>query len=117
MNAGVEDADRDALDYRLSLANERTYLAWIRTSLALIAGGLVVAKALEFHHEVWRWTLAGPPILAGAAIAAQATARWREYESAMTSGRVPPVGRGLRLLGLGVAADAVLALIASALDG
>lgn len=26
-------------DYLFSLANERTFLAWIRTSLALLAGG------------------------------------------------------------------------------
>ncbi len=28
-------------DYRFSLANERTFLAWIRTALALLAGGVV----------------------------------------------------------------------------
>src|SRR5262249_11025995 len=27
-------------DYRFSLANERTFLAWIRTSLAIIAGAI-----------------------------------------------------------------------------
>lgn len=26
-------------DYRFSLANERTFLAWIRTALGLLAGG------------------------------------------------------------------------------
>ncbi len=29
-------------DYRFSLANERTFLAWIRTALALIAGGVLL---------------------------------------------------------------------------
>lgn len=29
-------------DARFSLANERTFLAWIRTSLALIAGGVAL---------------------------------------------------------------------------
>jgi len=29
-------------DYRFSLANERTFLAWIRTALALLAGGVVL---------------------------------------------------------------------------
>ena len=109
--------DANELDYRFSLANERTFLAWIRTSLALVAGGIVVAKALEFHHEIWRWMVAVPPILAGAVIAGRATTRWRAYEDAMTAGRRLPVGRGMRLLGFGVAAYALLALIASALDG
>ena len=29
-------------DYRFSLANERTFLAWIRTALALLAGGVLL---------------------------------------------------------------------------
>src|SRR3546814_13520956 len=31
-------------DYRFTLANERTFLAWIRTALALIAGGIAVVQ-------------------------------------------------------------------------
>jgi putative membrane protein len=31
-------------DYRFSLANERTLLAWLRTALALIAGGVAMAQ-------------------------------------------------------------------------
>lgn len=31
-------------DYRFTLANERTFLAWIRTALALIAGGVAVRQ-------------------------------------------------------------------------
>ncbi len=31
-------------DYRFSLANERTLLAWLRTALALVAGGVAVAQ-------------------------------------------------------------------------
>jgi putative membrane protein len=30
----------EAPDYRFSLANERTFLAWIRTSLGFLAGGV-----------------------------------------------------------------------------
>lgn len=33
-------------DYRFSFANERTFLAWIRTALALDAGGLAVVELL-----------------------------------------------------------------------
>jgi putative membrane protein len=34
-------------DYRFSLANERTLLAWIRTALALLAGGLALLTVLD----------------------------------------------------------------------
>lgn len=33
-------------DPRFSLANERTYLAWLRTSLGLIASGIAVERLL-----------------------------------------------------------------------
>ena len=33
-------------DYRFTLANERTFLAWIRTALALVAGGLGAVSLL-----------------------------------------------------------------------
>jgi len=112
----VAAGDRPDIDYRFSLANERTFLAWIRTALALVAGGVAAAKALDFHHDVWRWVIAGPPILAGALLAADATVRWRTYEDAMRAGRALPVGRGLRAVGLALCAYAVVALAASALD-
>ncbi|WP_369140677.1 YidH family protein [Modestobacter versicolor] len=31
-------------DYRFSLANERTLLAWLRTALALVAGGVAMTQ-------------------------------------------------------------------------
>jgi putative membrane protein len=105
------------LDYRFSLANERTFLAWTRTALALIAGGIAAAKALHFHHATWRWVVAGPPIVAGILLAADATVRWRTYEEAMRAGRRLPVGRGLRAIGILLCIYAILALLAAALDG
>ena len=42
MNAGP---DREP-DYRMTLAAERTYLAYARTALAFMAGGVAVAGAL-----------------------------------------------------------------------
>jgi len=112
----MESSERPELDYRFSLANERTFLAWIRTALALVAGGVAAAKALEFHHEIWRWMVAAPPMLGGAVLAVDATRRWRIYENTMRIGRGLPVGRGLKLLGLALSAYAILALIATALD-
>jgi putative membrane protein len=115
--SGMSPSDPDDIDYRFSLANERTFLAWIGTALAVVAGGIAAAKALSFHHEVWRWTVAGPPTVAGVLLAAEATVRWKTYEHAMRAGTRLPVGRGLRTIGIPLGAYAVVALVAAALDG
>jgi putative membrane protein len=107
----------DEVDYRFSLANERTYLAWVRTAVALIVGGVAVAKALDFNHEALRWIVAIPPIVGGGLMAVAASARWRAYERAMRAGAPLPVGRGVRTIGIALAVYAALALVASILDG
>jgi putative membrane protein len=109
--------DGDRVDYRFTLANERTFLAWVRTAVALIAGGLVAAKAIDFNHEVLRWIVAAPPIAGGALVAAAATVRWRRYEEAMRAGRELPVGRGVVVLGFSIAVYALVVLAATILDG
>ena len=113
----VPSADESELDPRFSLANERTFLAYMRTSLALIAGGVVAAKALEFHHDVWRWIIAVPPIVAGGVLALESTRRFRLVQEAMEAGRPLPVGRGLKAIGVFLSAYAVLVLVASVIDG
>jgi putative membrane protein len=111
-----EPEPRREMDYRFSLANERTFLAWIRTALALVAGGVFAAKGLDFDHEVWRWALAVPPIVAGAALAIDARARWRRYEEAMLDQRPLPDARGITVVGVGLAVYAIVALLISVLD-
>ena len=105
------------MDYRFSLANERTFLAWIRTALALVAGGLFAAKALEFDHEVWRWVIAAPPILGGAVLAYDARGRFRRYEEAMLDERPLPKGRSITPLAVGLAIYAIVALLISVIEG
>lgn len=108
--------DPPEIDYRFSLANERTFLAWIRTSLALLAGGVAAAKALDFQHELARWLVAGPPLVAGALLAADAVQRWRVYEDAMRAGRKLPAARGLAALSIGLSVYGVVALLAIVID-
>jgi putative membrane protein len=112
----MDAGETTEIDYRFTLANERTFLAWIRTALALVAGGVAAAKALDFDHEVWRWVIAAPPIVAGAVLAFDARARWRRYENAMRARQPLPAGRGIQLIGAAVAIYAVVALIVSALE-
>ena len=104
-------------DPRFSLANERTYLAWIRTALALVAVGLVAAKAIEFQHDALRWIVAIPPIVGGAALALEARLRWRAYERAMRAGDPLPAGRSIGVVSALVAAYAIVVLVAAVLDG
>ena len=106
----------DPIDPRFAMANERTYLAWIRTSLALIAGGVAAAKAIEFHHDIWRWVVAAPPIAAGALLGLAARRRLQDYADAMERGRALPGERHVRLVSVGLAVYAAVVLLASVLD-
>ncbi|WP_395244664.1 YidH family protein [Agromyces sp. MMS24-K17] len=81
----------DEPDPRFSLANERTFLAWIRTSLALLAGGVaLVALDLPMHPGL-RDTAAVVLLVAGALLPFQAWFGWVRIERAMRLGRpLPP---------------------------
>ncbi|MGH8929053.1 MAG: YidH family protein [Egibacteraceae bacterium] len=68
-------------DYRFSLANERTFLAWIRTALALDAGGLGVARLLpEFGIPGSREIVGVGLIVLGTIVAATSYQRWESNE-------------------------------------
>lgn len=83
-----------APDYRFSLANERTFLAWIRTALALVAGGLAVAQFLpELSVAHLREALAVILMLLGGAVAVRAVDHWARTERAMRLGAELPASR------------------------
>jgi putative membrane protein len=96
-------------DYRFSLANERTFLAWIRTGLAMVAGGLGVAQflpPLAIPHL--REGLAIGLLFLGGACAVRAVDHWIRCEIAMREGRPLPSSRFPAVLALVVAAGALL---------
>ena len=71
-------------DPRFTLANERTFLAWIRTSLAFLAGGLgVEAFTGDFFDVVVRKSLAVVLLLLGMLLSAGAAVRWLNVERSM----------------------------------
>lgn len=77
-------------DYRFSLANERTMLAYLRTSLALMAAGVALIQL--FDHAVD--TASGIVLVAlGVAVAIAAYRRWRRVELAMRLDRPLPTTR------------------------
>jgi putative membrane protein len=100
-------------DYRFSLANERTFLAWIRTGLALIAGGLACAQflpPLPIRHL--REVIAVALLVLGAVVALRAVDHWARTERAMRTGSELPGSRFPAVLAIVVAAGALLLVIA-----
>ena len=99
-------------DPRLTFANERTFLAWNRTALALIAGGLAAAQLLNVGVSGTRLMIGLPFIVLGGAIAIGGFMRWRANEVAIR--REAPLPRSRlapALLGVGATAIALLALV------
>lgn len=101
-----------APDPRFSFANERTFLAWNRTALAVIGGGLAADQLLQAGPEGGGHTVGVALIVLGAVIVVGGYLRWRSAERAMRL-RVPlPQSRvAPALFGLGVTAFAVLSLV------
>lgn len=102
-------------DPRFTLANERTFLAWIRTSLAFLAGGVALeAFATGLFTETLRRGLAAFIISVGLLIALGAGFRWLRVEHRMRQRRPLPLPLIVPLLGLGasIAAVAVLVILA-----
>ena len=78
-------------DYRFSLANERTFLAWIRTSLAILAGAVAIDQLTpNIAPAPVRIALCVILAVVGAVLAVQAYARWSAQEQAMRQKRELP---------------------------
>lgn len=99
-------------DPRFSFANERTFLAWIRTALALVAAGVAVDVIdLDVTEAVQR-ALATLLVVAGLACAVLAWLRWARSERAMRRGLpLPSGGAAATLAGAVVVAAGVLVLV------
>ncbi|MFJ2772297.1 YidH family protein [Streptomyces sp. NPDC087300] len=106
----------DTPDYRFSLANERTFLAWLRTALALIGGGFAVDQFLPDLRWAWRIGLALALLAAGVLCSLRAVNHWVRCERAMRRGEDLPASRFPAILGLAVAVVA-LAMVVVVLFG
>ncbi len=80
-------SEQPDVDYRMSFAAERTYLAYLRTGLALIAAGVAVAGALPGAgvEDLRRGVGLGLVALGGVTVAG-ARLRWRAVTAAMQAG-------------------------------
>jgi putative membrane protein len=77
-------------DPRFSLANERTFLAWIRTALALFAAGVALEALVLPIQPGWRTAAAVVFVLLGLLAATQAWLGWARTERALRDGRTLP---------------------------
>ena len=78
----------DDPDYRFTLANERTFLAWMRTALSLLAGSIAVVQLLPpFRIAGARTALGVLLAVLGIATAIFAYVRWEQNERAMRTSR------------------------------
>ncbi|WP_067805289.1 YidH family protein [Nocardia beijingensis] len=84
-----ETAER-VVDYRFTLAAERTFLAWIRTALALLAGGVAVHELVRTFATPAIAVLATAAIGLATAVAVGAYLRWRAIDSAIRRDRPLP---------------------------
>ncbi|MEQ4302516.1 DUF202 domain-containing protein [Plantactinospora sp. B6F1] len=100
-------------DYRFSLANERTFLAWLRTGLALVAGGLAIAQFLPpLPVPHLREALAVALLLLGGVVAVRAVDHWARTERAIRLGEELPASRFPAVLALLIGLGAVLLVVA-----
>ena len=79
-------------DARFTLANERTFLAWNRTALALVVAGLGIVQLLPpFPGVPWgRHVLGVPLIVLGAGVSVTSFVEWQRTQTAMRRGTPIP---------------------------
>ena len=105
-------AEGEEPDYRFSFANERTFLAWIRTALALIAGGVALdAVDLDVSSDLQHGVAAAVVVL-GLGCAVAAWWRWASAERAMRRGQALPAQGFSAVLAAAVVLAALALLVA-----
>jgi putative membrane protein len=100
-------------DPRFTLANERTFLAWIRTSLALLAGGIAIeAFTSDLFLEPVRKGLAAVLLVLGMLLSAGSAVRWLRVERSMRNKAPLPLPLIVPLLaGAGALAAGVVLVV------
>ncbi|MDO3646047.1 YidH family protein [Nocardia mangyaensis] len=112
VGAESEDGEGD-VDYRFTLANERTFLAWIRTALGLLAGGVAVHTLVQpLRLAGFAGVIAGSCLIMALAVAIGAYRHWRRVNIVMRTGGSLPGTILVPVLSVGVALVAVLACVA-----
>ena len=104
-------------DYRFTLANERTLLAWVRTALALDVAGLgVIRFAPPLGWAGGRELVGAVLVLFGAATAWSGYRRFLATDRAIRAGDPLPAHAAPRVLAAALAAVSVVVLALLAAD-
>jgi putative membrane protein len=111
-----EDAGETELDYRFTLANERTFLAWQRTSLGLLAAAVAIVQFVpELGVPGARHVIGAALTILAMLCAGLGLWRWRVVERAMRRGIPLPPAHAPVYLALGLVAIGVLVLVVVAI--
>jgi len=90
-------------DYRFTLANERTFLAWLRTGLALLAGAVALASLVQnFGPRPFRIAITVLLLILSLTVTVGAYMRWDRAERALRENRSLPMDPLPRLVVAGV---------------
>ncbi|WP_072803962.1 YidH family protein [Rhodococcoides yunnanense] len=103
-------------DERFTLASERTFLAWMRTALGLLAGGIAIVHLVPGFSTGWVRTALGLIlILMAGAAAVIGLRRWLQVRHALERGAPMPEAKELWIFAVGIGAIAVLAAVVTVL--
>jgi putative membrane protein len=97
------------------MANERTFLAWIRTALALLAGGVALESLALGLHPGLRLAASLVLIITGILTAVQSWVGWIDTERALRTDAPLPSPPFALPVGIAVVVAGVLVLIATIL--
>ncbi len=108
------DAASNEPDYRFTLANERTFLAWQRTALGLLAASVATLQFLpQQTHPALRFGLGLTLGILAMVVAIGGLRRWRGNDDAIRSDRALPRSSMTVLLASGIGALGGGAVIAA----
>jgi putative membrane protein len=99
------------VDYRYLLANERTFLAYLRTALALQVAGLAVLQFLTRGHAALRLELGLALVVVGSYVGLVGFLRWRSNERAIRSGGPMQSSRATWVIAVAVVAIPLVAAV------
>lgn len=97
-------------DPRFTLANERTYLAWIRSAIAVLAIGVAINELGIGKNETLRAVVVVALIAEGVLLAIFSFVRWMNIERAMRLAK--PLPSLISGLGLALAFSLIAVLVA-----